>query len=87
MIEFVDKFLAVIMKTAGWKGMRIWLLASSPIFITKCYSLSFCLQLLAKHKYLTGDDVVAVMSYYETVAGIGPRPITTSVTDQSPTCG
>jgi hypothetical protein len=35
-IEFVEKFLAVIMKTAGWKGMRVWLLASSPIFITKC---------------------------------------------------
>jgi len=67
MIEFVEKFLAVIMKTAGWKGMRVWLL------------------LLAKHKYLTGDDVVAVMSYYETVAGIGPRPITTSVTDQRQT--
>jgi len=47
---FVQKFIEVIMKTAGWKGMRVWLL------------------LLAKHKYLTGDDVVAVMSYYETAA-------------------
>ncbi|KAH9161399.1 hypothetical protein EDB89DRAFT_733538 [Lactarius sanguifluus] len=61
-IAFVDKFLAVIMKTAGWKGMRVWLL------------------LLAKHKYLTGDDVVEVMSYYETAAGIGPQLIATSVT-------
>jgi hypothetical protein len=43
-----------------------------------------CLQLLAKHKYLTGDDVVAVLSHYETVAGVGPRPITTSVADQRP---
>ncbi|KAH9057994.1 hypothetical protein EDB83DRAFT_1044072 [Lactarius deliciosus] len=66
-IAFVDKFLAVIMKTAGWKGMRVWLL------------------LLAKHKYLTGDDVVAVMSYYETAAGIGPQPIATSATDRRPT--
>lgn len=60
-IEFVEKFLAIIKKTAGWKGMRVWLL------------------LLAKHKYLTEDDVVAVMRYYETAAGIGPRPVTTSV--------
>jgi hypothetical protein len=30
------------------------------------------LQLLAKHKYLTGDDVVTVMTHYETLAGIGP---------------
>ena len=47
--------------------------------------IAICLQLLAKHKYLTGDDVVAVMSYYEEVAHIEPRPITTSVADQSPT--
>ncbi|KAI9458835.1 hypothetical protein BJY52DRAFT_397253 [Lactarius psammicola] len=66
-IEFVGKFLAIITKTAGWKGMRVWLL------------------LLAKHKYLTGDDVVAVMSYYEKAAGIGSRPISTSVTDRRPT--
>lgn len=59
MMEFVSKFSAVINKTAGWKGMRVWLL------------------LLAKHKYLTGDDVVAVMSYYETKARVAR-----SVTDE-----
>lgn len=37
-IEFVSKFSAVIKKTAGWKGMRVWLLASPSIFIIKCYS-------------------------------------------------
>ena len=47
--------------------------------------IAICLQLLAKHKYLTGDDVVAVMSHYETAAGIGPQPIATSVTDRRPT--
>ena len=47
--------------------------------------IAICLQLLAKHKYLTGDDVVAVMSYYERDARIGPRPITTSVADQRST--
>jgi len=66
MIKFVDTFFAVIKETAGWKGMRVWLL------------------LLAKHKYLTGDDVVAVMSHYETAAGVGPQPTTTSVADQRP---
>jgi len=35
---------------------------------------SFFLQLLAKHKYLTGDDVVAVMSYYETTSVKDRRP-------------
>jgi len=51
-MEFVDCFLPTIMKTAGWKGMRVWLL------------------LLAKHRYLTGDDVISVMNYYERVANI-----------------
>jgi len=52
-INFVETFQLSIMKTAGWKGMRVWLL------------------LLAKHKYLTGDDVVTVMNHYEQVANIG----------------
>ncbi|KAN0111730.1 hypothetical protein V8E52_008291 [Russula decolorans] len=30
------------------------------------------LLLLAKHKYLTGDDVVTVMTHYESLADIGP---------------
>ncbi|KAI0251948.1 hypothetical protein BJV78DRAFT_400949 [Lactifluus subvellereus] len=54
LIEFVETFQPTITETAGWKGLRVWLL------------------LLAKHKYLTGDDVVAVMGYYEKIAGIGP---------------
>jgi hypothetical protein len=37
MLEFVSKFSAVINKTAGWKGMRVWLLASPSIFIIKRY--------------------------------------------------
>lgn len=32
----------------------------------------FACQLLAKHKYLTGDDVVTVMTHYESLADIGP---------------
>ena len=32
-MEFVKKFLTVITKTAGWKGMRVWLLASPPIVL------------------------------------------------------
>ncbi|KAI9511272.1 hypothetical protein F5148DRAFT_1280967 [Russula earlei] len=53
-IEFVKTFHTTIMETAGWKGMRVWLL------------------LLAKHKYLTGDDVVTIMAQYETIAAIEP---------------
>ncbi|KAH9968247.1 hypothetical protein BC827DRAFT_487818 [Russula dissimulans] len=48
-VEFVDTFHPTIVETAGWKGVRVWLL------------------LLAKHKYLTGDDVVTVMRFYETI--------------------
>jgi hypothetical protein len=34
------------------------------------------MQLLAKHKYLTGDDVIEVMDHYENAAkiGIGTQP-------------
>lgn len=34
------------------------------------------IQLLAKHKYLTGDDIIAVMDHYENAAkiGIGTQP-------------
>jgi len=52
-IEFLEASKQTIMETAGWKGVRVWLL------------------LLAKHKYLTGDDVVTAMTHYETLAGIG----------------
>lgn len=51
-IEYLEAFKSPIMKTAGWKGVRVWLL------------------LLAKHKYLTGDDVVTVMTHYESLAKI-----------------
>jgi len=53
-IEYLEAFQRTIMETAGWKGVRVWLL------------------LLAKHKYLTGDDVVTVMTHYESLADIGP---------------
>jgi len=52
-LEFVEAFLPTITETAGWKGVRVWLL------------------LLAKHKYLTGDDVVIMMNHYESVTSIG----------------
>ena len=29
------------------------------------------MQFLAKHKYLTGDDIIAVMDHYENAAKIG----------------
>ncbi|KAH9990944.1 hypothetical protein BJV74DRAFT_836416 [Russula compacta] len=53
-VEFVESSQHTIMETAGWKGVRVWLL------------------LLAKHKYLTGDDVVTVMSHYEKLTGTEP---------------
>ncbi|KAH9053177.1 hypothetical protein EDB87DRAFT_283241 [Lactarius vividus] len=36
-MAFVEKFLAVIIKTAGWKGMRVWLLASFSIVVARCF--------------------------------------------------
>ncbi len=45
-MEFVDKFRTTITETAGWKGMRVWLLASFSICHYKVLFmtifLSFC---------------------------------------------
>ena len=60
------------METAGWKGVRVWLLVQFPIHLEMLLILAVCPQLLAKHKFLTGDDVVTAMTHYETLAGIGP---------------
>ncbi|KAI0264680.1 hypothetical protein BC834DRAFT_250486 [Gloeopeniophorella convolvens] len=52
--QFIDAFKPTITETAGWKGLRVWLL------------------LLAKHRYLTGDDVVVAMGHYEASVGLKP---------------
>ena len=72
-IEFLETFQRTIVETAGWKGVRVWLLVRFPIPVEMLLILLLAWsQLLAKHKYLTGDDVVTVMTHYETLAGIGP---------------
>jgi hypothetical protein len=62
------------MEAAGWKGVRVWLLVRFPSHLGMLLILFLFgrPQLLAKHKYLTGDDVVTVMTHYESLADIGP---------------
>jgi hypothetical protein len=54
--------------------VRVWLLVRFPSHLGMLLILFLFgrPQLLAKHKYLTGDDVVTVMTHYESLADIGP---------------
>jgi hypothetical protein len=42
-MEFLEAYKRIIMETAGWKGVRVWLLVRFPIYLEMLLTLSACL--------------------------------------------